>query len=750
MDRASRLHFDPSRLSKKSAAQGYSSSEGEEDEDDYAAPGAGDDYGDFNPRKRRRIGGNTKERAALGIFGSDSDDDGPGRRWKAKTTLEEEQEKSAKAVDAEYSNDSDDNDAEDDDEGATGAGLGFGAASRGLGFVSGGKDEDSDAEMEESKPTMSFTKSSFDGSNPLGRGFVPSSANVPVLKTSSLDDTRAAPTVPKPSAFGGAGKGKPNPKSFGARMMAKMGYVGGQGLGKEGQGRNTIIEVNLRPQGVGLGAVREKTDQERQEEKRQAKLRGEALEEDSEEEAKRRKKERKKKLAAGGGAGSTSGASTPRRHKTIYMTAEEAKRASGPQTPTSYSILDLTGPGTRLITTAAGILTPGGREPWQSPSSFLHTPIDAAEADRRSARARRTWVDKELKRQETEETDIQRALESLQLLSSAAEELILATEWEAVVSRLQKMAELNTTFVGISDIAVAAVDPFLRDPSWDPLDDPTRYATDLRALKTLLWRPREKDDVATAYESMIYSRWFRKVNNSIRDWNVHDPNPLLNVVDAWKELLPQFVLDELTENITRRLEAAVEEWNPKKKRQSSSNLPHLWVFPWLPYLSDYHLDPRGHGLVAHVRRKFRQLVGAWPFERGVIPGIAQWRDLLGRKEWRGLAMSHIVPSMGRYLRENFRVEPSDQEPLLPILTGSLRWAEDGVLAREVVAQVVIADVFPFWHEKLQEWLGLEEEANMEEVVAWFEWWQELLREIDGPQIQAEFTKGMRTIEAALG
>jgi tuftelin-interacting protein 11 len=46
-----------------------------------------------------------------------------------------------------------------------------------------------------------------------------------------------------------------NSGSFGARMMEKMGYKEGQGLGKQGTGRIGIIEVRLRPRGVGLGAV---------------------------------------------------------------------------------------------------------------------------------------------------------------------------------------------------------------------------------------------------------------------------------------------------------------------------------------------------------------------------------------------------------------------------------------------------------------------------------------------------------------
>lgn len=44
---------------------------------------------------------------------------------------------------------------------------------------------------------------------------------------------------------------------IGAQIMKKMGYIEGQGLGKYGQGRLEPVTTHLRPKGMGLGAIRE-------------------------------------------------------------------------------------------------------------------------------------------------------------------------------------------------------------------------------------------------------------------------------------------------------------------------------------------------------------------------------------------------------------------------------------------------------------------------------------------------------------
>ncbi|PHH61765.1 hypothetical protein CDD81_7976 [Ophiocordyceps australis] len=777
--------FDPSRLNKATAADGSSSDS--EDEDDHVLPGVGDDddFADLNPRKRRRIGGNSKEKAALGIFGSDSDDDGPGKAWKRKSLRKKGVDFVTTATPT-VNSDNDEHDSEQDSpdlsgqntrlvqdesedsqgdsqEDDGGIGLGFSTKKQGMAWQARAKMPTKDNSPV--RPPAATIKTTFDGTSVLGRGFVPSSSNIPTLKAD--DSTASIPrNKPQPSAFGT--KGKINATSFGARMMAKMGYVEGKGLGKEGQGRNIVIEANLRPQGVGLGAVKEKSEQERQEEKRQARLRGEEVI-DSEEDKKQQRKARNRALKSAANSANT----TPRRRKTKYLTAEQFKAtAPGLHIPDALApILDMTGPEGKTLTSASGIMTPSSTLP--EPSELVearklvrraHADLQAFSEEWQSLQERKKWLDQELRERQEQLDDTKSDFEGLETFATlVANELTPESDWFRVVGCLEKAVSLGAVNTETAYLAVAAIHPFLKSSEWDPLAEPKRFASELRPLSKLFttwegenkgrsvdgwnWTAAQTNGIyrrhrktASPYESMMHKLWLPRMLAAVRDWDALKPGPMLKVVESWKDVLPGFVQEQLMDSIARKLESTLSEWNPRKKRQSHQ-LPHTWLFPWLQYMPAYHVDPKGTGLVSEVRRKFKHLIDMWQFERGVVPGLMQWQDVMG-EQWRSLIMSHVLPSMGKYLRANFRVDPADQEPYLPVLEGVLGWHE--LLGDAVMGEVVGKNVLPLWHAKLQEWLALDE-ADVGEVADWYEWWRAVvlkkLAETEG--VGRELDKGLQ-------
>ncbi|KAI1382866.1 TFP11-domain-containing protein [Hypoxylon trugodes] len=808
------MSFDAGRISKTDAAAYSSSDDDEEDEDEYLQPSAdprADEFLDFNPRKRRRTGRNAKESAALGMFGSDSEDDGPGKRWKSKKDLRHKnvafvsagQEKLDQGLSEEHSEDDDDDDYgepsrpglgakaitsptpvpepededEDEDEEMAGVGLGFGAPARGLGWSQPTRSQTmhTTGDTPSRPPKM---KSKYDGSTPLGKGFVPSSANEPVLKANLNDAPTSAPQIPKPSVFGKGGKAK----SFAARMMEKMGYVEGQGLGAEGQGRNIIIEATLRPQGVGLGAVKEKSEQERKEEKRQARMRGEEVI-DSDEERKAKREKRKK----GKDSTASSGTSTPRRAKTKYLTLTDIQKAApGLNIPDAFApILDLTGRDQKLLTSSSGLLTPtaGTEVAAQTEARKLarraQGDLTAFVEEWKSLEERKAWLSMEEIQLQHELDELESNFLGLGVFSSVLDGVSQAARdrnWDLVISGLKKAESAASTHGDeeLAALAVSAIHPFLRDAvqGWQPLDDPKlgNFASDLSNIRGLLgltkttnrsavakWQDTELNGThrhhirsTTPWESMIYQILFPKLVTAIsQTWDVHDATSLLDFFDKWGQLLPDFVRLQLLDQVVRRLEDGINSWKPKKRHEN----PHIWLFPWLQHLPTHHLEPKGTGLVGEVRRKFRQLIDTWDFSKGVVPGLKHWKDVFRptkeQDQWRPLVMHHILPSLSQYLRTNFRVDPSDQEPYLEMLNGVFKWTD--VISTSMVGEVIVAEVFPMWHEILYQWLT-SPDANYQEIGEFFEWWKDQLlpNEISSlPSVAAEFEKGTALIETAL-
>jgi tuftelin-interacting protein 11 len=794
-------------------AAGSSSDESEEEQDDFLHPSTdpgAEEFADYNPRKRRRTRRDPRESAALGIFGSESEDEGPTRRWKSRNMRakgmsfvksgqnaggandeeDEEDEGEELAENAQVGVDvamdeNDDNDAEEDMPrmglGATKAG-GLGSAARGPAWQS---------------PAMQRVSLGTMSASPLGRGFVPSSAAIPVLQ--ETEDENPPPRVALPSAFStpttgkfgkaGANSGKVTSGvagSFAQRMMAKMGYKEGQGLGKDGQGRSGVIEVHLRPTGVGLGAVKEKSKQEKEEERRQAALRGQVLE-DSEEEKKRRRKAKT--------SGTDSGTSTPkRRPKTKFQSLPELQRAApGLHIPDAFTpILDMTGPGQKLLTSTSGLLTPTtGTEPTELVEAKklarrAQNDLSSFVEEWKNLEERKAWVEMELLQQQQaidEQNDVTGQMVDAAEIVQGLAQAVKDGQWDPVITALKKVDGLGVTGnEELSNIAVAAVHPFFRQAieGWQPLEDPKLNAVASDGFAPSLYRIREllgmvpnianghalisqshlsngsshsRSHKSTPYESMMYTVWFPKVRSAITNtWDVYDPTPLQALLEAWEGLIPSFILSQILDKlIVPKLDEAVAAWNPKKKRSASP--PHLWLFPWLQFLAGHHVDPTSSsGLVSDVKRKFRHLIDAWDFRRGVIPGLQQWRSVLHpdghNDQWTPLIRNHVLPNLATYLRANFQIAPQDQEPFMIYLNNTLLWKD--ILGVRDMGQLLVDVMFPMWHNVLHQWLTLDG-VNYLEIRDWFDFWRSIIpADLNAvPAVRTEWQKGNDMINLAL-
>jgi tuftelin-interacting protein 11 len=738
------------------------SSDSSDEGDDLLFPStdpAADEF-DEPRRKRRKTGRDAKESAALGVFGSESEDGGPGKRWKSRN-LRGRGLGFVKSDNVEGTTQDDEDEDEDEEMGGVefedAAGL-RGTTPRGLGW-STPKDEARGREN--------------DGT-PLGQGFVPSSARQPTFSFVPPVEDAPTPTMVRPSytsSTGGRGKGPTvNPNSFAARMMAKMGYQEGQGLGASGQGMLNPIQTQLRPQGAGLGAVREKTKQAKDEDKRRAALEGRVYEDSSEEERKRRKKQREKRRLGGGSGASTPGA----KPKTKYRTAAELEAAiDGLEVPNVLkSLIDATGNQTRLLTSTSGLMTPTeGAESGDIEALKIakraRRDLEAFVDDWNGLSDRKIYISAQVAQLTKQIDDNQGMLRRLDDLISTVQALTVAdgighlpSKWEELTTKLE-MIEVEyrdeTDEFGLSEIAIAALHPIFRldMESWEPLQDPTHLTAYFSRLSNLLGISTNQNDrqnsyhkSTTLYETMIYTLWLPQVRSALlNDWDVYKPSPAVALIEAWKDLLPQFVFANVVDQlVVQKLSAAVNDWKPRGKKKSHTPAPHIWLFPWLQFLGDQHMDPRSStGLLSDVKRKFKVVLDTWDLSRGVIDGLRHWKEVL-KGELDLALIRHLLPRLAAHLRENFTVNPQDQD--LTSMEDFLKWKD--FFKPSTMAQLLIAEFFPKWLEILYIWLT-SEDPNWEEISQWYQWWKEQIpSEVNDLRVvDEEWTKGLMLMDQAV-
>ncbi|KAK7056344.1 hypothetical protein VNI00_002898 [Paramarasmius palmivorus] len=568
--------------------------------------------------------------------------------------------------------------------------------------------------------------------------------------------------------------------TFGARMLEKMGWKTGTGLGVTGEGIVTPVESKLRPEraGIAFRGFKEKTEQSKME----ARRRGEVVSDDEDPMVnKARKKEREAREKRSDMWKKPKKVKTKVEHKTYEQIIAEA--GGEPAATGVGQIIDATGAVPREVGSLAEVSlnnwTPS-IDPTRIPeirhnvrliAEACKTDLDGLAREAKSLEERKRFVTQEdlrLRKKVDEEAELIARLQQVQLVASEidskAKEIgslyeVSLEGFSPLFYKLMTEYEREFDKYRLDEVVVAAIAPLVRRmvSQWNPLENPTAFMSEFRnwrrALRvnmdqppaenqvdiygtsTVSVPPTEVEKPMTPFESLLWNVWLPKVRTAINnDWSPQVPHPAVKLYEVWSTFLPPFIRDNILDQlILPKVQKAVAQWNPKQDDISLQSI----VFPWLP-----HVGLRLEDVLGDARRKVKSLLRQWVVGEDIPKDLKAWKEVFDPNDWDNIMLKYVVPKLGATLRNDFKVNPRNQsmEPIQQVLL----WSD--LLRPSFLSQLLETEFFPKWLDVLHVWL-MQPKVSFEEVAQWYSFWKgafpESLQNLRG------FTRGLQLMNQAI-
>lgn len=498
---------------------------------------------------------------------------------------------------------------------------------------------------------------------------------------------------------GKLGAWEKNTKGFGSRILSKMGWKG-KGLGKNEQGMVNPIETKVRAERGGLRE--EDVAPARTVEKKRSKT----MNVDEMDEATFRtltNRQQKSKLY--------------RRH--VSEDLEEDAQV----------ILDMRGPEKRVYTSMDQINT-----------NYEEVDINELKIIQLEQRKKfieqsrsRLMKDEEKKRSELESNNVHiNHLSTLQSLIEQCNSLGFSKNEDNLLEVIRVLEVIRTDFAeeyenfSLESLVFHYIYPIIESKirDWDPLLNPEQIIGHLTLLKNVLGNQDDEEEVEDPFEirkgktirkldsfnRIIYELILPKIQSAVAQWDVHDPDSCIDMVETWVSVMSQTAIDHVIYGLVlEKLKAEVEKWNPQKE-----SFPiHTWIHPWLPILGDGIKE-----LFDPIRRKFDSVFSNWVLsDKNVFMSLAPWHSIFEKKIWNRMMARTIIPKLHSSFKR-FVVDPSNQD--MTIWNDVMLWADK--IPTDAFCHILESEFFPKWFRILGMWM-LSDDANYEEIAEWYLLWK---------------------------
>lgn len=536
---------------------------------------------------------------------------------------------------------------------------------------------------------------------------------------------------------------------IGSKLLMKMGWKSGEGLGKNSQGISRPIEVKQRPNKAGLGIIQERTQQQREdfpsegdlEERAAAGL--EVVDEGPQEKGWKRGK--------------------ARREKRVYRLPTDL----GPQPAQKLVIKDMRGEEVRILSNVNEIFADGPiSEYMQELQHNVRLLATQKEGDiiniSRKQTAEKDFIEKLSQSQRNLQAIVQSEAEKIARLKEVTE--IVAKCKEKLQAKEISTQTLAKTFKMFQTkfreeymnfklylLASALVLPLLKEKldAWKPLQQPEVALNELAVWKELTYSAPEEsefeevipvtnEESGDVYTQLVLDLVLPKFRTCLlNEWNVRNPEPCLVLLENWKPLLPPVLLENIFEQlIIPRLAREVGDWNPRQ-----DTIPiHSWLHPWLPLLGG-RLDP----LYPPIRQKLGQVLKDWnPIDISAHIILAPWKKVFDEHSMEQLLERSITPKLTMMMK-NFVINPRAQD-LTPFKAFTI-WED--LIPHHIMANLLLTEFFPKWHQVLFTWLS--SQADFTEVSQWYMGWKQQFSQdmLSNDKIRQQFNYALNVMNSVV-
>lgn len=561
-----------------------------------------------------------------------------------------------------------------------------------------------------------------------------------------------------------------NTKGIGEKLLLKMGYIPGKGLGKKNQGIVRPVEATKRR---GKGAIGAHGSEHPH-------LDTEDVIADSEEEEDQQFREQLSHWRKGpGDDGKKKKVSYKYRTAADVLksgVSKKQKKAAGDTSISKVKVIDMTQPEQRVMSsyremanqydrpleTADG--TDAEKRVFEMPELEHNLQLLVEMSEQQIIQHNRQLhyeedlvvnlqheKDKMEGVLQQEKSRIARLKKVLELVDSCQEKFRessndphILDECELMMRRLQTDFQDEYRAFEVSQLAVIILFPFVRRElsDWSPFVNVDKHIDLFEKWKKIL----DNDDnrivipqgpTINMYERMVWELWMPCVRRAVAQWSPRNSDKVQEFLENWIPIIPVWIKENVFDQlIMPRLMKEVEDWDPL-----TDVVPiHSWIHPWLPLLGD-RLEP----VYGPIRQKFGNALTGWhPSDSSAKTILTPWKAVFSQGTMDAFILRHIVPKLAICLQE-FSINPYQQH--LQPFHWVMAW--DDFLPTPVMVTLFEKNFFPKWIQVLCSWLG--NNPNFEEVSNWFSGWKGLFpsRVMTEPVIKNYFNDALAIMNRAL-